>query len=117
MILSADGASPLVVQGAPSGVLVTNISTEISAIQMALEYFDAATSHLPALPRSLLLANNLLRAVSQEGTKKNKKKSDGKPLLAEPQACSLEEKRKRSRFSPSSSVPVQDAKPSSGQKR
>ena len=94
MILSADGASPLVVQGAPSGVLVTNISTEISAIQMALDYFDAATSHLPALPRSLLLANNLLRAVSQEETKKNKKKSDGKPLLAEPQACSLEEKEK-----------------------
>ena len=70
MILSADGASPLVVQGAPSGVLVTNISTEISAIQMALDYFDAATSHLPALPRSLLLANNLLRAVSQEEIKK-----------------------------------------------
>ena len=91
MVLSADGVKPIEVKGASSGILVTNISTEISAINMALNHIDSKTSHLPTQPRHIVLANNLLRAISQKETKKNKK-TDGRPLLAKPQTCSLGKK-------------------------
>ena len=93
MVLSADWVTPTEVKGASSGILVTNISTEISAINMALNYINSKTSHLPTQPRHILLANNLLRAISQKRkeTEKNKM-TDGRPLLAKLQTCSLGKK-------------------------
>ena len=91
MVLSADGVTPTEIKGASSGILVTNISTEISAINMALNYIDSKTSHLPTQPRHIILANNFLRAISQKETEKNNM-TDGRPLLARLQTCSLGKK-------------------------
>ena len=47
VVLSQDGITPLATHGAQAGVLVTNISTEISALALAVNIIDGLTSHLP----------------------------------------------------------------------
>jgi hypothetical protein len=95
MVLSLDGESPIAAQGVSSGVFVTNISTEISAITLALSYIEAATCHLPTLPRSLVLANNFLRALFQNEAKKKKtKKLAGNHCWRDPRFAQWEKKKK-----------------------
>ena len=65
VVCSEDGLTPSMISGSPAGILVTNISTEIAAISLAIRMILKTTNDLPATftgpnARSQWLADHIL---------------------------------------------------------